>query len=131
MIIGKRLLIYFLIKSEQPLELTPGNQLMNLVHVDDIVEAYMIAIDLIVKNSEEKITDYGISAEETTSVKSLVKLIEELYGADLNIIFGGVNYRNREVFAPWNSFNSLPGWKPKIELRAGLKEMLHDYQSNK
>ncbi len=55
-------------------------------------------------------------------------MIEKLSGADLNIIFGGVDYRNREVFIPWSSFNLLPGWKPKIELDAGLKEMLNDFQ---
>jgi nucleoside-diphosphate-sugar epimerase len=101
---------------------------MNLVHVDDVVEAYMVAIDLIVNNSEEKISEYGVSAEETTSIKALANLIEELIGADLNIIFGGVNYRNREVFKPWNSFSLLPGWKPKIELFAGLKMMIYDLQ---
>jgi nucleoside-diphosphate-sugar epimerase len=115
------------IKSEQPIKLTPGNQLINLVHVDDIVEAYMVAIELIVKNSGEKITEYGVSSNKSISIKSLVKLIEELSGSDLNIIFGGFNYRNREVFTPWRSFNLLPGWKPKIELDAGLKEMLNDY----
>jgi nucleoside-diphosphate-sugar epimerase len=116
------------IKSDQPLKLTPGNQLINLIHVDDIVEAYMIAIDLIVKNSEEKITEYGVSAEETITIKALAELIEKLSRKNLNIIFGGVNYRNREVFTPWKSFNLLPGWKPKIELDAGLKEMLNDFQ---
>jgi nucleoside-diphosphate-sugar epimerase len=115
------------INSEQPLKLTPGNQLINPVHVDDIVEAYMVAIELIVKNSGEKITEYGVSSNKSISIKSLVKLIEELSGSDLNIIFGGFNYRNREVFTPWRSFNLLPGWKPKIELDAGLKEMLNDY----
>jgi CDP-3, 6-dideoxy-D-glycero-L-glycero-4-hexulose-4-reductase len=115
------------IKSEQPIELTPGNQLMDLVHVDDVVEAYMVAIDLIVKNSEEKITEYGVSAEETITIKALAELIQKLSRKNLNIIFGGVNYRNREVFTPWKSFNLLPGWKPKIELDAGLKEMLNDY----
>jgi nucleoside-diphosphate-sugar epimerase len=115
------------IKTDQPLKLTPGNQLINLIHVDDIVEAYMIAIDLIVKNSEEKITEYGVSAEETITIKALAELIEKLSRKNLNIIFGGVNYRNREVFTPWKSFNLLPGWKPKIELDAGLKEMLNDY----
>jgi nucleoside-diphosphate-sugar epimerase len=116
--------------SEQPLKLTPGNQLINLVHVDDIVEAYMIAIDLIVNDSEEKITEYGVSAENNISIRSLAKLIEKLSGADLKIIFGGVNYRNREVFIPWSSFNLLPGWKPKIELGDGIKEMLKDIRQD-
>jgi nucleoside-diphosphate-sugar epimerase len=116
------------INSEQPLKLTPGNQLINLVHVDDIVEAYMIAIDLIFKYSKKKVTEYAVSANKNISVKSLVKMIEKLSEADLNIIFGGVNYRNREVFKPWSSFNLLPGWKPKIELDAGLKEILNDFQ---
>jgi nucleoside-diphosphate-sugar epimerase len=118
------------IGSKQSLKLTLGNQLINLVHIDDIVEAYMVTIDLIVKNSEEKISEYGISANKNISIKSLVKLFEELSGSDLNIIFGGVNYRNREVFKPWSSFNSLPGWKPKIELDAGLKQMLNDFQKD-
>jgi nucleoside-diphosphate-sugar epimerase len=118
------------ISSKQSLKLTPGNQLINLVHIDDIVEAYMVTIDLIVKDSEEKISEYGISANNNISIKSLVKLIEELSGSDLNIIFGGVNYRNREVFKPWSGFNSLPGWKPKIELDAGLKQMLNDFKKD-
>jgi CDP-3, 6-dideoxy-D-glycero-L-glycero-4-hexulose-4-reductase len=115
------------IKSEQPLKLTPGNQLINLVHVDDIVEAYMIAVDLIVKDSVEKITEYGVSAENNISIESLAKLIEKLSGTDLKIIFGGLNYRYREVFTPWSNFNLLPGWKPKVELSAGIKEMLKDF----
>jgi nucleoside-diphosphate-sugar epimerase len=111
-----------------PLKLTPGEQLINLVHVDDIVEAFMTAINLILKNSEMNITQYAVSANKSISIKSLVKLIERLSGENLNVNFGGEKYRDREVFIPWTSYEILPGWKPRVNLENGLKKILIDYK---
>jgi len=113
--------------SKEPLRLTLGNQLINLVHIDDIVESYMIAINLILKDSEGKITEYGISSNKNISIRYLVKMIEKISGLDLNIIFGGVDYRYREVFIPWSEYKVLPNWKPNIALEDGLREILNNY----
>ncbi|MTI86443.1 MAG: NAD(P)-dependent oxidoreductase [Balneolaceae bacterium] len=113
------------IKTKQEINLSGGEQLLDFVHIDDVVEAFLVSVRLIQSREAGFKQEYGISSDETLSLKKLVSLIEEIRGEALNVNFGVRPYREREVMVPWSDFEPLDGWKPVIGLREGLKAILN------
>lgn len=102
------------------LNMSPGEQILDLVHVEDIVEAYIIAYENLNKDSHLRNEKYAVATEERYQLKEIIQLFEEISNKKLNINWGGREYRKREVMIPWNNYKVLPNWKRKIKLKEGL-----------
>ena len=111
-------------RTGNEIDMTMGEQLINLVYIDDVVEAYVVAHDLISEASYKGHQQFRVSSFEEISLKDLVLLYERLLGHPININWGGKPYRDREMFRPPNIGNNLPNWTPKIGLEKGLKLLL-------
>jgi nucleoside-diphosphate-sugar epimerase len=112
------------LQSGQPLDLSPGEQLMHLVHVDDVVGACLLAERLLAEQPERVAEGaYAVRSPAPMSLRAIVALYEELAGRTLPVRWGGRPYRPREVMAPWSG-PPLPGWQPAISLRQGLARLL-------
>ena len=107
-------------ETGETLDMSPGEQEINLVHIDDVCEAYGKAIDLIGKSSYKQQT-YGISTDEIIPLKEFVELYSSVNEVNLDINWGGKPYRTREVLKLWRSYDRLPDWTPKVSLKEGLK----------
>lgn len=103
------------------LNLTLGEQLISLVHIDDVVNAYEIAADTLLRNEEIKNEIFGIPAKELRPLKEIVNLFESVIGKPINLNWGGKPYKSNEVMAPYTGYKTLPGWKPEISLINGFK----------
>lgn len=112
------------LNTGRTIELSEGEQIIDIIHIYDLCEAYFRAINLLTENSfRSKV--YGISSEERMSLRELVSMIERLSKKKLNIIWGAKPYRNREVMNPWSNFEKLPGWAPSISLEKGLTQVIN------
>lgn len=105
--------------TQNTLEMSPGEQLIDLVHVDDVVTAFLKAANQIQEQNEGHVS-YGISSGKPIPLKELVSIFEEVTGINLPIIWGGRPYRVREVMLTWSNFAKLPNWSPLISLRSGI-----------
>ena len=103
-------------KSQEPLAMSPGEQLIDLVHVDDVVNAYMLAAKRLMDGLVLQYESYGVSSGHPINLKELVSIYEKVTNTNLPIKWGERPYREREVMVPWRNSNLLPGWKPVIEL---------------
>jgi len=106
-------------KSQEVLAMSPGEQLIDLVYIDDVIDAYHCAINelpVLIKNHQV----YAVSSGNPLPLRKLVSIYEKIYGVNLPIDWGKREYRPREVMQPWNSGGLLPNWKPKIELEKGI-----------
>lgn len=112
------------IGKKNTLRLSPGEQKLDIVHIQDICRAYNTAISQIESMHAKSHISHGISSGSHISLKKLVQLIEEISGEKLPIIWGGQPYRQREVYHPWSNFNPLPGWEPEIAIEDGLKQLI-------
>jgi nucleoside-diphosphate-sugar epimerase len=110
-------------EKNQQLDLSEGNQLLDLVHVDDVVNAFIRAYEILLGGTIIN-KSFGISSGNVVSLRQLIILINDILGKELPVTFGSRPYRNREVMIPWNSFETLPGWHPKITLETGVKLFL-------
>ncbi len=108
-----------------PLQLSEGQQLINIVHVQDVVSAYLCAVKHIMNNIHFDSDCYGIASEELYSLKQIVELIMQLTKVELPILWGARPYRAREVMTPWDTYNVLPGWKQTIPLKRGIIDYLN------
>lgn len=102
------------------LQMSPGEQLIDIVYIDDVVEAFVVAGHILEDAEAHYNKNYAISSGNPISLKRLVEVFGTVVGRKLDIEFGGREYRNREVMIPWNNGESLPGWRPLISLEEGI-----------
>jgi nucleoside-diphosphate-sugar epimerase len=105
--------------SQQPLAMSPGEQLIDLVHVDDVVEAFLAA-ELALRTQQGGHVHYAVSSGKPMRLKDLVSVFEHATGTRLAITWGGRPYRLREVMVPWTDHAGPPGWQPRISFVQGV-----------
>lgn len=106
-----------------PLSMSPGQQLLDLVYIDDVLDAYLLAMARIADIGKHE--SFAVGSSHRISLRELVKIYGEIVGRPVPVEWGGQPYRLREVLIPWNG-DCLPGWKAKISLPEGIKMMEMD-----
>ncbi len=105
------------------LELSPGEQLIDIVHVDDVVQAFLLAARRLANHADIQQETYGVSSGDPIPLREFVRLFEKVRGVKLSVAWGAQPYRDREVMRPWQAFHLLPGWSPKVPLAESLKSL--------
>jgi nucleoside-diphosphate-sugar epimerase len=111
------------LKTGEPMSMSPGGQVLDLTHVEDVCNSFLHATGLLLNREEPRHEVYTVSSEERYTLRELVAIFEEVAGKKLPITFGARPYRDREVMEPWQGI-PLPGWHAKISLREGLRRLL-------
>jgi nucleoside-diphosphate-sugar epimerase len=112
-------LLWKTVQTQEPLLMSPGEQLIDLVHIDDVLAAFMLAAQQLPSQNVGH-TRYGVSSGEPLRLVDLVAAFERATGYKLPITWGGRTYRPREVMIPWNNFQVLPTWFPRIAFEIGV-----------
>lgn len=108
--------------NNEILGMSGGEQILNLVHIHDVISAFQISANRLLANLVEESESYAVATSEKVSIKQLVEIIEDILDMKLSIEWGARPYRDREVMNPWSNGPKLPGWDPKVSLKAGLKD---------
>jgi nucleoside-diphosphate-sugar epimerase len=103
------------------LPMSRGQQHLDLVYIDDVIEAYVAAADRLMKLKPHMSETYAVTADETIKLKELGGLYEAVTGKKLSVRWGGLPYQERQVMVPWSRGKRLPGWRPKITLAEGIR----------
>lgn len=84
------------------LEMSPGEQLIDVVHVEEVASAFIKLIKLLnkTKNFSSNCESYYVSSRRKISLKELANEYEKINGVRLNIKWGARPYRKREVMFP-------------------------------
>jgi nucleoside-diphosphate-sugar epimerase len=109
------------IRTGEMLKMSLGEQLLDLVYIDDVVDSFIMAIGRI--SNETKTEIYAVSGQRRVKLRELVQIYSETLGQQLNVEWGGLPYRVREVMEPWSDHKLLPGWHPKVTLAEGIARM--------
>lgn len=83
--------------GQTPIELSPGEQLMDLTHVDQVVDALLKAGERLEGNGE-RFQRYIAASGEAKSLRETVENFCESYGLQPILSWGAAEYREREVF---------------------------------
>ena len=108
-------------KTDKVLLMSPGEQVLDLVYIDDVVEAYLRAAKLLASNQNRAANQsYVVNSSRQVTLKKVAAIYEKVAGEKLNIRWGGRPYRAREIMLPWRG-KRLPGWKPTVNLETGIR----------
>jgi nucleoside-diphosphate-sugar epimerase len=108
-------------REGETLAMTPGEQLIDLVYIDDVAEAYALAAERLLSGDAGKDETFAVSSGRPIRLRELVRVYERVTGCRLSIEWGGRPYRMREIMVPWNKGKPLPGWKPAVSLEEGIR----------
>lgn len=117
---SRRKLVQVLIdaaRSGETLALSPGDQIVDMLHVDDVVDGFLIAAKRLL-TSTTSIRENCLLSGERNSVKELAALVSNAMQQPLSLNFGGRPYREREVMEPVGivASDTLPLWIPRRSL---------------
>jgi|LSQX01.3.fsa_nt_gb nucleoside-diphosphate-sugar epimerase len=107
------------------LEMTAGQQLLGLVYIDDVIDAFLCAMEMILSKPEHYQESFTVIPEEIHSLREVAGIFENVSGKKLNILWGAKEYRLREVMKPYSG-KRLPGWKARTGLHQGIAEILKE-----
>ena len=107
--------------SGETLDMSGGEQLIDLVHIDDVTEAYLIAAQRLIECMAQQHECYAVSSGHPMPLRDLVKLYSEVTGNAIQVKWGAEPYRFREVMKAWTGGDSIEGWQPKLALADGMK----------
>lgn len=120
-----------IIRQNVAFAMSLGEQMLDLVHIDDVVRAYTLAAERLRKVPVCKNENYAVSSGKPVMLKDVIDLYSRVTGRKLTILWGDRPYRFREVFSPWDKGEILPGWIPEISLKEGIMLMEDSYEKDK
>ncbi len=112
------------VRTGVPLKMSPGEQLINLVHIDDVIRAFVMAADRLASLSPGNHETYAVSSGRPISLKEVVALYSKVRNKPVPVTWEARPYRKREVMVPWSKGKLLPGWSPKIGLEEGFRRLV-------
>lgn len=114
--------------SSSPLGLTPGQQILDFLHIKDVLNAFLVAA---IRTQAGQDAEGGwhrvwcLPSGLRLSLRDVVTMIETIVARSLPVTWGARPYPPHQVFRPTAGLPTLPGWQPQISLEAGIREMLN------
>lgn len=105
------------------LNMTPGEQILNLIHISDVCSAFQITRELVMNQGDAGHYRYAVAHPNSYQLKDVIDIFETVSEKKINVVWGGKPYRKREVMQFWDKGKKLPNWEAKISLKEGLKRM--------
>ena len=109
-------------ESGEVLKMSPGEQLIDLIYITDIIAGFTHLAELLASDIELG-EEYVLTSGRQIPLKELANLFCEVSGRKLNIEWGGRSYRDREVMVPWKGI-PVPGWKAEVNVKQGILNFL-------
>ncbi len=106
-----------------------GNQLINLVHIDDVCSAILSLLEGLSAKKIKYNQTFSIRSRTWITLRELSKACEEISGLNANISWGEKAYRGTEIFQAPKMSRIVPFWKPSIGLMQGLQGILEKKQT--
>ncbi len=116
-----------LMTNKQPTIHGDGEQSMDFINVKDIVEANYLAMTT--KKTNEI---YNVASGRSTSVNELYRILEELLDKQIEPAYKPFPPTGRLVVRRQADISKLAsmGWRPKVDLKTGLKALVDDVEMN-
>jgi nucleoside-diphosphate-sugar epimerase len=115
------------VKQGASLKATGGEQVLNLVHVNDVAEGFFkTAAALPVPGKQRDCPVYALDGDQPCTVRELAAHISRLAGRELKMSWGAREYGKSQIFRPVTGLPRPPGWRPQVSLENGLRRLLEE-----
>jgi len=119
------------LKNEHSVQMTLGEQIRDYIYIDDLIDAYILASIVPLKNKVEII---NIGSGKGIAMKDLALIISKSLDVSNDLLqFGTLPYRPDEMMylvANVDKAKSLLGWEPKVSIEKGLEHTINWYSKN-
>lgn len=109
------------------IDMTGGEQILDFIHIEDVVDFYIHCIKNTKLIKDESI--YHLGTGKGTSIKEVANIIEKVTSKKTNINWGAIEYRPLDIMrsiAPVYKLEKELNWKPKISIEDGIIKMLQE-----
>ena len=104
--------------------MSSGTQLIDLVHVHDVVTAFLAAAELSGPSFEGDTEVFAASSGNARPVREVVELLGRVAGRPVPVYWGARPDRDDEMLVPWRAGPPVPGWAPAVTLDQGIADLL-------
>lgn len=111
-------------------ELSGGDQYVDLVYVDDVARAFLIAAEQFMNSETPLWRSYSVSSGSPVRVREVAWWVEQVTKTRVPATWGARPYRRHEMFEPWNVGPLLPDWQPEVSLEQGIKQTWNAFQQS-
>jgi CDP-paratose 2-epimerase len=122
---------HFLIRAQQDLPITiygDGKQVRDLLYVDDLIDAFLLAEAHLPKIAGEAF-NIGGGPANAISLRELVERIAILNGSPPAVAYGPWRVGDQRWYVSnTDRFGGMTGWRPKTDVEQGLRQ-LHQWIS--
>lgn len=108
--------------TERSIDVSPGEQYLDMVHISDVCSAYYKAYELLLADNNLKNEKFGVFTGKHIKLKDMIMLYSNILNKMININWGGKPYKDREVMRPMEHYQCLPKWTPIVSLQDGLEK---------
>lgn len=115
------------------IKLTKGEQQRDFIYIDDVVSAFLIALEK--ATSLKDFSEFDVGTGQLVSVKNFLEQLKVSYEATFSatvtkLAFGAIPYRPGEMMTV--EVNNKPlldlGWEPKISFEKGTQKFLKSFK---
>lgn len=109
-------------ETGEVLNMSPGEQIIDISYIDDIVDAFSLLIDYLHNDSPliQKGDVFFLKSPDRYSLKELSSIFENVTSSKLNIQWGGRAYKEREIMNPYDKGKTIPNFHHKVSIEEGL-----------
>lgn len=108
-------------KTGELLKMSSGNQLIDLLYVEDVVEALVQLTTAPATCDTPDGNRFVARAGAPLSIREVVTNVEIATGNSVNVAWGERPDRPNEMTSYWEFGRQLPDWRPRVDLTTGLK----------
>ena len=112
-------------ESQRKLELTPGDQVLDFIHIDDVISFYQCLIHNVNKISDK--SNFKLGTGKGHNLKEVANKVESLTNKKTNISWGAKDYRKCDVMyavADLDEINNQLTWTPKVCIDIGISKLI-------
>lgn len=121
-----------LLNGTPPVIKSDGTPVKSYLHVDDVVAAYLAAIDGLARSLLQP-GAYNVAPRTARSVLSMVKLLIEISGVAVEpkVTCEDMSQSGYVELLDSAKFENATGWTPRVDLRDGLRRTWEWYQRHR
>jgi CDP-paratose synthetase len=114
--------------KQEPIKLSPGEQMLDFIHVDDVVEG-MIYCAVGLKNKTIDAGTYVLREGRAFTLKKIADIVEKIANKKVQADWGAIPYAKRQIMNVCIPWKNLPNWRAKIKLDNGIRILINKYIS--
>jgi len=113
-------------KEPSLLKMSKGAQIIDISYIEDVVSAYITLIEYLNTNTSKVCQNrvFVVSNTQKLSLKALSTLFEKITQRKLHIQWGAREYREKEIFTPYDQGEAVPNWRQQYSLEESIQKWI-------